>query len=474
MTATAAAAAMLATELRVQARYGIQGLLLGLAVPWAALAWAVPAAAPYLIFLEVAAAGTFLAGALCVTDRATGIDAALAASPALPAVRVGVRVAPLLVWILLATVPVLAAAGTRGYAAPLAAVGLTALLLLATGVAVAARRRSLIGYLTTVPWLLAPLLAVPLAVAAGLLTGPAWYAVPTTGALEVLRGVAGYPAWALLAWLAAGAAAATGWAASAQARATGRSGGGERGTRGSRPSPPPTSFVRADLRHVARDAIVLPVAASPVLLGLALRFGVPPLTDWALRVPGVDLTPYLPVLALLAVVLHVPVIAGMLGALMVLDDHDDGALRALALSPMGLPAYLRYRLGLVTGLATLGMAVAVPLSGAVPPSAWAACLLAVPAAPLFTLAVLASASNRVTGVAVIKLLGAAVYAPIAAWWLTGPAGWGFAWLPTFWVVRAWSPPDPWLLVGGVLCAAGWGAVLWSRAHRRLSDSGGAG
>jgi fluoroquinolone transport system permease protein len=191
------------------------------------------------------------------------------------------------------------------------------------------------------------------------------------------------------------------------------------------------------------------------------------MASWVQRVHGLDLDPYRPVLALLAVVLHVPVIAGMMGALVVLDDLDDGVLQVIRVSPLGVRRYLAYRLGAVTGFAALGLAVAAPLSGVVPLEAAGAVVLAVPVAPLFTLAVLAVARNRVQGLTVTKVIGLPVYAPITAWWLTGAAAWAFAVLPPFWVVRSWTGPDPALLAAGTLCTALWLVALTRHVLRRL-------
>jgi fluoroquinolone transport system permease protein len=453
------------TQWRVQSRHHIPVLVLGLAVPWTAIAARVPAVGPYLLFVDVAAVGVFIAGALAVSDRTNGVAAALAVSPARPAAITAARLTPLWTVTMAAAVPVLVAAHPGGIAAPLAAVGVTALLLLAAGLGIANRRRTLMGFLTVVPWPLAPLLAVPLAVAAGLLSGPVWYALPTTGALQLIRGTAPYPAGLLLGYLTLWTAAAVGYAihttsAEPAEAATPHS-------RRRRSSASPVSYVRADLRNIRREAIIAPIAASPLLLGLALRFAVPPLTGWADRAHGIDLAAHLPVIALLAIVLHVPVIAGMLGALAVLDDRDDGALHAIRVTPLGTGRYLAYRLALVTGFAAAGLAVAAPLSGQVPASAWLACLLAVPLAPAFTLAVLAVAGNRVDGITAVKALGVPCYAPLAVWWLTGPAGWVCAPLPAFWIVRAWSHPCLAVAASGLFCAGLWLLALTPLALRRL-------
>jgi fluoroquinolone transport system permease protein len=215
--------------------------------------------------------------------------------------------------------------------------------------------------------------------------------------------------------------------------------------------------------------MVLLIVVSPVLLALAARFGYPPLRDWLARVYEFDLDPYRPVLLGLVVVLHVPVAFGMAGALRVLDDVDDRVLMAIRVSPLTLPRYLRRRAGLVTLGALGGMAVAVPLSGLPPvadwPAALSAVLLASLLAPLTMLAALAVAGNKVEGVAVLKLLGLPLYAPVAGWWLTGPAGWPFAVLPSWWVLRSLWTGSPAFAAAGLAVTA---ALLVPLASRTLT------
>jgi hypothetical protein len=312
------------------------------------------------------------------------------------------------------------------------------------------------------------LFAVPLAVSIGLLTGPLWYATPTTGALMLLRGDSPYPAGLLLGYLALCVAAAVAYAAwrlhGSQDLTPGRSVAHVRVL----PTRPRwLVFPRADLRNVTRDSMLAMVALSPLLLALALRLGYPPLAAWLRRTRGLDLTPYEPVLAILAVAVHVPVSYGMTGALIVLDDLEDGALGVVRTSPLGVPRYLAYRLTAVTLLSAAGLAVAAPLSGLVPASATGALLIAVPLGPLMTLATLAVASTRVQGATADKLLALPIYLPIGAWWLSGPAGWLIAPLPTYWIVRSWTNPSPVMLLAGLACLTAWLIPLTGRVMRRF-------
>lgn len=469
--------ALLTHELRLQWRHGIPAATLGLAGCWSALLILLPApaariAAPYLLFLEIMTVGTLFVGALIITDRSTGAAAALAVSPARPWERLAARMAPPAVLTAVSTVPVLAAgrlAGQIGTALPPAV--LAGVLLLAVAAAVAARRTESVGFMVALTGPMVVLFAVPLAVSIGLLTGPLWYVTPTTGALMLLLDRSPYPAGPLLGHLTLCVLAAVAWAARRLRTAEGVA-PGRAATHGrALPTRPRwLVFPRADLRNITRDSMLLPVALSPLVLALALRVGYPPLAAWLDAGRGLDLTPYEPVLAMLAVAVHLPVAFGMTGALLVLDDIEDGTLAVVRTSPVGVPRYLAYRLTGVTLLSVAGLAVAAPLSGLVPASAAGALLLAAPLAPLTTLATLAVARTRVQGVTADKGLALPAYLPIAAWWLTGPAAWLLAPLPTYWIVRSWTATGAADILIGLACTTAWLIPLGRRVVHRLGSA----
>ncbi|MFI5912281.1 hypothetical protein [Dactylosporangium sp. NPDC051541] len=431
--------ALLALELRTQWRQGIPAVILGLAAIWSGLVALWPPAAPYVIFVDTVTVGTLYAGALTISDRATGIDAALAVTPTRAFARVAARIVPLTV------VTTAGAALIQKSLTALPAVALSCVLLLGVAMAVAARRDGFVAFMVALPLPMVLLLAVPLAVSIGLLHGPLWYAVPTTGALELIIDPH-RPQPAALAYLALVAAVAAGVAARR-----------------------PGSIGRR-----AKTAVDLPVviALSPLLLALALRFGWPPFAAWFRATRGVDLAPYGPVLAIGAVAVHVPMSFGMTGALVILDDLEDGALRIVHTSPLGIPRYLARRLVAVTLLSAAGLAVAAPLSGLVPASATAAIALAVPVAPLVTVATLAVARTRVQGATADKVLAVPVYLPIAGWWLSGATGWWLAPLPTYWIVRTWDATGPPEALVGLAVLAGWLVPLTGTALRRLTQRSG--
>jgi hypothetical protein len=477
------ASALAVLEARGLWRYRIVALLAALAAAWSALLLALPAdagrvVAPWLLMLDTALLGTTLIGALVILERDQGMRAALAVSPARLGHRLAAKVGVLTAAVVVSAVPIALAGGPTnagGLAAALTGVALTAVLTMLLAVAVAAHRESVVTLLIVLPLVLLPLIAPALLAAAGL-RHPLLYLAPTTGAMDLIRagygGAAAAPGWSV-AWLVlASALAAT--VAHRQLRSGPRAAAPVRvrvGWTVRHDGGPVRSFLRTDFASIRRDPMLILVGVSPLLLGLAARFGYPPLHGWLARVHGFDVDPYRPLLLAVAVLLHVPVTFGMIGALLVLDDVDDRALTALRTSPLTLPRYLAYRGGSVTAAAVVGLAVAVPLSGLAAPGSWArlgpAVLLAGLVTPLFLLTTLAVAGNKVEGVAAVKLLGLPTYAPVATWWLTGPAGWPFAVLPTWWVVQTQWTAWPYALGGAALTIAAL-ALLARRVLTRLA------
>jgi hypothetical protein len=492
---------LLACQARLQWRYGVVALVAAVTLIWTALLAVLPlavarVAAPWVLFLDTAVLGTTLVGAIVILERDQGMRAAFAVSPARVAERLTVTVGPLAGLVVAAAAPIALAArpvSPGGLVASLLGVFLVALLTMLLAVAVAAQRQSVITFMIALPLVLFPLVAPALVHAAGL-GHPVLYAVPTVGAMDLVAAGYGVPAGGLgwsAAWLVLACAAAA-WLAARQL-------GPVRAARAApavdaaqsrivtlpapvdrnRPVPrryrrrsAAAAFLRSDLAVMRRDPLLVMIGLSPLLLGLSLRLGYPPVHQWLITAYAVDLDPYRPLLLGLAVVLHVPVVFGMIGALLVLDDADSRALTALRVSPLTLHRYLGYRAALVTVAAAIGLATSVPLSALAPAGAAgtliAACVPAALLAPLVMIVAVAVADDRVQGVAVLKALGLPVYLPVAGWWLNGAAAWLLAPLPTWWVLRSvWEQPGPAYAAGGVALIAAATALLAPVAVRRL-------
>jgi fluoroquinolone transport system permease protein len=239
------------------------------------------------------------------------------------------------------------------------------------------------------------------------------------------------------------------------------------------------TFARVDLRSVRMERLLLLVATAPVGLALAIRFGYDPLSGYLRHRFGVDLSPYTGVVLDLLVIVHVPIIMGMIGSLLVLDDIDERRLLLFRVTPVTLERYLAYRIVSVGLLALAGLLIAIPLSGldtapllALLPAA----VLAAALGPLMMLGVTAFAANKVQGIAALKVLGGLVMGLAALpWWLPESARWALLVLPPDAVTYAQRSAEAgdWLGVVLALCVGltatvAVGAALAARTVHRLT------
>lgn len=512
-----------ALESRVGLRYGVVPVAAALGTVWTLVLLAVPAeaagtVAAYLLFLDTAGFGALFAAALLLFERTEGTRSALTVTPLRAGEGVAARLAVLTALTLLIAVPMLAAA-LRGRFADLAqalppvlgGVALTCLLLLTVCLAVGARSRDLSGFLLAAPLTVAPLVLAPLVHVSGILEHPLLYAVPTTAGADLIRlGAApGSPdaspaalaagtvyavAWAAAGVVAASRAVERGAAPAPRRRTSGRGASGQGAAGFLRPGTGPVRpvtgrgglpaiarFARVDLFGTGRDPLLPLMLGAPVLLALVIRFAFPAASEFVLGSYGFDLAPHTPVLLAALVLLHVPMMFGVVGGLRAVEDSDENVLLVLRASPVSVPAYLGYRTVLVTALSLAGLAAALPLSGLMA-SGWSApvvvaLVLAALQAPLLTASMTALSANKVEALVVVKGIGALlVLTPVAAWVLPAPWNLLLLPLPPSWPALALpgydaGPLGPWLcLAGGVLVAAAALALLLRRTVRRIEGA----
>jgi fluoroquinolone transport system permease protein len=456
----------------VEWRYRIPAVALVVTAVWTLVLLAMPApiargAGPVVLTIDTATFGAFFIAALVLFERGEGALAALTVSPLRFGEYLGAKIASLTGLSVLSAVPIALAAG-MDLGMALLGVAVLAVLFLALCFALVVRQPSLTAFLTVAPLPLAPLIAAPLVHLTGLVDHPLLFLVPTTVAADVIRAgvdpvTLGYPllAIAVAAWLAR--------------RCFARAAAGA-----TRPGPVRVrrhrwrsrgwlmAMIDIDRRTTVRSALLAVVLAGPILLAVALRLGYPSLAAYLHNRFGVDLTPYQPILLASLIVLHVPLITGMVGALLILDDIDDRTVLILRVSPVTLPRYLAYRATAVAAVALLMLTIAVPVSGFTHQFALPAFLLAAAQAPLITLATTAIARNKVEGLAWLKILGLLPtgIAP-AMWWLPDPAGWPLRVLPHYWTVDAlWHATPLGILIGVALTAFAL-SLLAGQTLRRL-------
>ena len=219
-----------------------------------------------------------------------------------------------------------------------------------------------------------------------------------------------------------------------------------------------------DVKSVRRDSLIRWMLATPVVLALVIRFGLPPASVWARSQSGLDLVPYLHLFGS-ALLTATPLMFGTVIGFLLIDQKDDQTLTALQVTPLTNRAYLLYRLGVPCLLSVPLTVLALRLSGIPQISLGRQLIAAVVASPLvaaFALLLAALANNKLQGFALMKgCSGAINLPPIIAWFFDSNWQWAFGIAPMYWPVKLY-----WELAGAARgpAAPSWFYALVSVAY----------
>lgn len=197
------------------------------------------------------------------------------------------------------------------------------------------------------------------------------------------------------------------------------------------------SQVSVDLRNVRRDDMLVWVAGAPLLLALAFRFGLPPLSRLLDRELGFDLAPYHGLL-MSFFVLMAPTMVGWVIGFLLLDERDEGSLTALLVTPMPLSGYLLYRTALPLLAGFVVTVAGYPIAGLAPlpfRDLVAISLVASLNGPANSLFLAAFAQNKISGLALVKVLNTLAMIPIAAFFVSSPWQAAAGIMPTYWPMK---------------------------------------
>ncbi|MEM7800970.1 MAG: ABC transporter, partial [Chloroflexota bacterium] len=202
-------------------------------------------------------------------------------------------------------------------------------------------------------------------------------------------------------------------------------------------------------RNIRRDSLLLWIPLIPLVIALAIRIGVPPLTGWLTDELGFDLSPYYPLIMSFYLVMTAAIVGVIVGFLL-LDERDDRTLTALLITPMPLSTYILYRIGLPMllgmGLTLIGYPIA-GLVGLPVPLLLLVALMGTLSSPLMALVLAVFADNKVAGFAVMKIMNGVMLLPTLAFFLPEPIQFLAGIVPPFWALKVfWAAAEgsPWL------------------------------
>lgn len=193
-----------------------------------------------------------------------------------------------------------------------------------------------------------------------------------------------------------------------------------------------------DARQVLRDPTLLAGLVGPLMLMLVLRYGYPWLESFVLEQWSYALSPYRKWVASFLMQI-IPMLLGMLHGFLMLDERDEQLIGFYSVTPMTRSGYMRYRLAWPFGMSLLLGALYFATTGLVdiePRHGLTLLLLAIEA-PLFSLFLVAFASNKVEGLALSKAGGLVLCAPLLVWLLPSPWTWLGGVLPSYWAANVY-------------------------------------
>lgn len=206
-----------------------------------------------------------------------------------------------------------------------------------------------------------------------------------------------------------------------------------------------------DLKNIRRDALLMWMPVMPLMMVLLIRIAVPEATTFAQREFEFDLTPYYPLLVSFYLLLA-PGIVGFVIGFLLLDERDDHTLTALMVTPLPISSYLLYRISVPIVVGLVMTLVGYPLLGLIPLSPLELVLIALLGAfsgAQTALLLAALAENKVSGLAVMKMLNGVQMFPVLAFFI--PSVWAYliGIVPSFWSVKLFWLASDGLRVGDV-------------------------
>ncbi|MFS0727438.1 hypothetical protein [Paenibacillus sp. 1P07SE] len=195
-------------------------------------------------------------------------------------------------------------------------------------------------------------------------------------------------------------------------------------------------LMRRDLRDAVRDPMLLLILMGPLLLTALMRWGWPPASSWITSRTGIDVLAYTEECFIFLITL-IPLLVSVAAGLMMLDERDERMIDYYMVTPLRKHGYLIYRLTLPVIIAcamTWQFAAFSGLTGLSGEQVIPIVLLALEA-PLFALALVTFAADKVEGLALSKLITLTLLGPVVASF--SPSTWQWlAWpLPTYWPAR---------------------------------------
>lgn len=225
------------------------------------------------------------------------------------------------------------------------------------------------------------------------------------------------------------------------------------------------------LAYMRRDMMLFAIGIAPFLIGALFRFAIPPLeavlTSW-LGTGGV-IAPYYALLDVFFSMLS-PTMFCAVSAMISLEEADEKTAAYLFITPLGKRGYLTARFAVPSVIAFLVTVILFPVFKLTSLSLPNILLLAAAGTlqgMIVALLVLTIASNRLEGMAVMKLSSLIIVGAVIPFFVRHGVQYAISVLPPFWIGKTVAENEPLYMLPAFALSALWVGVLSRRYLRRI-------
>lgn len=228
---------------------------------------------------------------------------------------------------------------------------------------------------------------------------------------------------------------------------------------------------RQFLKSIWGDFMLTACLFSPILMGLMFKLGIPFLEEFLCGYfeKAAILAPYY-ILFDLLLSLMTPLMLCFSGAMVTLEELDDGTAKYLLVTPLGKTGYLFSRIGFVT-VASLIYNIIILLIFSLTDIGFLyvviSAILNSVISVIIAMLVISFAKNKVEGMALIKLSGFMILGFIAAFFVKAPVGFLAGVLPSFWVGKLVLDSNCFFILPCLIISFAWIALLYRKFSAKV-------
>lgn len=195
------------------------------------------------------------------------------------------------------------------------------------------------------------------------------------------------------------------------------------------------SFIHM-LKFVKKDMMLLAVGVSPVMIGAAIRFGIPFIENLLVKYMGLPyvMEPYYGLIDILFAAIT-PVIFCFVAAMVILEEHDDHIDRYLFVTELGKRGYYISRIVIPAAIAFVTTSALLPIFR-LSELSLAFCLSLAIAGTLqgiiIALLVVTLSTNKLEGMALTKLSSLLMLGAVVPYIMPKPYSYILSFMPSFW------------------------------------------